>query len=35
MPIGMREWYYRRLVKAKKEENDQVKKAQSKYNRKK
>ena len=23
MPIGMREWYYRRLVKAKKEEQEQ------------
>jgi len=35
MPIGMRNWYYRRLVKAKDEENEQVKKANSKYNRKK
>jgi len=33
MPIGMREWYYRRLVKAKKEENNAVKKANSKYKR--
>ena len=33
MPIGMRNWFYRRLVKVKKEENDQVKKAQSKYKR--
>mgnify|MGYP003113429823 FL=1 len=33
MPIGMREWYYRRLSKAKNEENEQVKKANSKYNR--
>jgi hypothetical protein len=35
MPIGMREWHYRRLVKIKKDENEQVKKANSKYNRKK
>ena len=34
MPIGMREWHYRRLVKAKKEEQEQAKKASSKYNRK-
>jgi len=34
MPIGMREWYYRRLVKAKKDENEHIKKAQSKVNRK-
>ena len=33
MPIGKREWYYRRLSKAKKEENERVKKANSKYNR--
>ena len=31
----MREWHYRRLVKIKKDENEQVKKANSKYNRKK
>jgi len=31
MPIGMREWHYRRLSKAKKEENDLVKKANSKH----
>jgi len=30
MPLGMREWYYRRLVKAKKEENENIKKASSK-----
>ena len=34
MPIGMREWHYRRLVKAKKEESEQAKKSASKYNRK-
>ena len=33
MPIGMRNWHYRRLVKAKNEEKEQVKKANSKYNR--
>ena len=31
----MREWHYRRLVKIKKDENEQVKKANSKYNRRK
>ena len=34
MSLGMREWYYRRLVKAKKEEQEQAKKVSSKYNRK-
>jgi len=33
MPIGMREWHYRRLVKAKNEENERIKKASSKYTR--